>query len=311
MAQLQLRGAPPEISAPIDAWFAAGRLALPIDVVWEVQVHPDPWFDAPGATAVRQGEVAVEPRADGSVRIAHPEGIDVVVDAGAPNAAWTIAEELVPHVDEWLPTVGMLVLLFGLRRVGWHHLHAASAVAPDGTGWIFVGASGSGKSTTVAALGGDGWRIGGDDAVFLAESSAGILAHPWCGTIGLRDGGRTLLAGASQTGMVQARDPMLFERGKDRRDSVAHGFEAAEPFVPQVVAFTSLGTTLTVATPASPSEALGALIAQSAWVALEPEHADGHMRLLERLLRHARPVQLSLAPDLPDSPSLLTGLLLP
>lgn len=302
MAQLTCRGAPAPIAEAVATWFAAGGLALPGDVVWQVQVEPDPWFTAPGAGTLWQGEIALEPQPDGALRIAHPAGIDIRVEQHRPHAVWRVAAEAQDELLAELPSLAMLALIFCLRRLGWHHVHAATAVAPDGTGWLLTGPTGSGKSTTVAALGRAGWRVGGDDAAFLcaAPTTDDVVVHPWHGTIALRDGGRRVLGLAS--------DADLTVRGKTRQAHVDRGYALAAPFTPRVVAACRVGAETTYLEPLTQADALALLVTQSAWVALEPALATPHLHLLERLLRRASTVRLVVAPDVVGDPHRLLHL---
>jgi hypothetical protein len=59
------------------------------------------------------------------------------------------------------------VLFLLLRKHDRHFLHAGGAVAPDGTAVLFLGRSGSGKTTTALRLGAAGWPYMGDDCVLF------------------------------------------------------------------------------------------------------------------------------------------------
>jgi hypothetical protein len=58
------------------------------------------------------------------------------------------------------------ILLLLLRRLGLFFLHAGGAMAPNGTGILFIGSGGSGKSTASMRLAEEGWPWFGDDGVF-------------------------------------------------------------------------------------------------------------------------------------------------
>ncbi|MCU0623456.1 MAG: hypothetical protein MUF53_06265 [Gemmatimonadaceae bacterium] len=302
MGRLVCLGAPPALETALTAWFKAGALDVPCDLTWRITVEDDPWFDAPGAGAFWQGDVGLVPHPDGTLRIAHPAGIDITVDAVTPSARWRVAADALAPLVEEVETLAMLALVFSLRRVGWHHVHAATVVAPDGTGWLLTGPSGSGKSTTVAALGSAGWQVGGDDAAFLRASADGasVVVHPWHGAVGLRPGGRQVLGIAD--------DPAFPQRGKDRRAPDRHGFALAPPFTPAVVAACRVGGATTTLSPFPPADALALLVTQSAWVTLEPALATPHLALLERVVRRASIVQLMVAPDVVGDPHRLLRL---
>lgn len=65
-----------------------------------------------------------------------------------------------------------------LRRCGLFELHSGGVVEPEtGAGVLFVGASGSGKSTTTIRLAAAGWRYLSDDLLLLTEGHEGIRAR--------------------------------------------------------------------------------------------------------------------------------------
>lgn len=57
-----------------------------------------------------------------------------------------------------------------LRRKNRFLLHAGGAVAPSGTGFLFLGPSGSGKSTAAMRLASEGWKYLGDDVVYVDKN---------------------------------------------------------------------------------------------------------------------------------------------
>ncbi|MCR4291834.1 MAG: hypothetical protein NUV76_03050 [Candidatus Kuenenia sp.] len=66
--------------------------------------------------------------------------------------------------------VGLIHLL---SSRGFYDLHAAGLVR-DGMGYLFLGESGSGKSSTALSLVRQGWHYVSDDALFLRSSAGGI-----------------------------------------------------------------------------------------------------------------------------------------
>ncbi len=60
-----------------------------------------------------------------------------------------------------------------LSSRGFYDLHAAGLVR-DGMGYLFLGESGSGKSSTALSLVSQGWHYVSDDALFLRSSADGI-----------------------------------------------------------------------------------------------------------------------------------------
>ena len=69
----------------------------------------------------------------------------------------------------------MLSLLWLLRPIGFYALHA-NGIVKDGIGFLFVGGTGSGKSTTALSLIRQGWEVLSDDVTLLRTSSERIEA---------------------------------------------------------------------------------------------------------------------------------------
>jgi hypothetical protein len=69
------------------------------------------------------------------------------------------------------------ILFLLLRRQDRHFLHAGGAVAPGGSAILFLGNSGSGKTTTALRLGAAGWPYFGDDCV-LYDSERRVYPFP-------------------------------------------------------------------------------------------------------------------------------------
>ena len=78
--------------------------------------------------------------------------------------------------EDGFPTMLFIALMVALRARGLFHAHAAALVAPDGLGLLLAGASGSGKTTTTAALLTSGCSYLGDDAVLLAMRGGNAVA---------------------------------------------------------------------------------------------------------------------------------------
>lgn len=64
-------------------------------------------------------------------------------------------------------------------------LHAAGAVGPAGRAYLFLAAAGTGKSTLVTGLVGDGWLLLDDDGIRLTKAGGGFFASPGSTHLGL------------------------------------------------------------------------------------------------------------------------------
>jgi hypothetical protein len=234
----------------------------------------------------------------GDVRISWTRAPAVAALApGAMSASVLLSPKAVARLDECVQTFLLTVLIFLLRRAGWHHVHAATAIDPTGRGWLIAGNSCAGKSTTAALLASRGWPVGTDDIAFLAPAGERVAVEAYRAPIALRRGGHELL---NRAGGV------LLER----RRKVAYwpeelGSRWAPRVEPEVLLFTSVGTGRTEIQPLGARETLAELVRWSAWVVLEPKLAQQHLDLIARLARQARRYRVTLGRDLFTNPARL------
>jgi hypothetical protein len=193
-----------------------------------------------------------------------------------------------------------LVLIFLLRRAGWHHVHAAVATDPEGRDWLFAGNAEAGKSTTAALLATRGWAVGNDDSAFLFRNGTEIEARSQRAPIALRDGGYALLG---------------LEGGASARGGRKKAFYPEElgglwtgRVTPSIIALPCVGDGRTRMEPVRAVQALAELVRWSAWVMLEPELAEEHLAMLTELALQARCYRLVLGPDLFGDRDLLLGM---
>jgi len=195
----------------------------------------------------------------------------------------------------------MTVLIFLLRRAGWHHVHGATARDPTGRGWLFAGNSQSGKSTTAALLASRGWAVGTDDVAFLVQTDRGVEAVAQRATIALRPEGFALLGLAGGTPARGGQKTAFFPEEL--------GGAWAERIAPQILVLPRVSGDVTRAEPIRPREALAELVRWSGWVLLEPALAQEHLDLLNALARQVRSYRLTLGPDLFERRDLFTELI--
>lgn len=224
--------------------------------------------------------------------------------AEVPGDGTTASIQLSPGAVEKLElctrTFLMAVLIVLLRRVGWYHLHAATAIDPEGRGWLVAGNAHAGKSTTAALLAASGWRVGTDDVAFLDRQGDRVIVHTCRAPIALRDGGRRLLA---RSGGVSLPD-----RGKTAYWPEDLGGVWAPLVDPEIVIFTAVGNARSSARPLDRRGALTELVRWSAWVMLEPDLAQDHLDVLTRLTGQARCYRVTLGRDLFARPNRLIEL---
>jgi hypothetical protein len=223
------------------------------------------------------------------------------IEEHRPEATVHLSRQALADPDLVFRTFLLVVVIFILRRDGRYHMHAGTAIDPHGRGWLLVGNSGSGKSTTTALLASRGWRVGTDDIAFLTQSGDRTAVQGFRSPIALRPGGYDHLA---REGGIP-----LTRRGKTGFYPVDLGAEWVLSVEPEFVVLTALGEPPTRLEPISPRAAMKALIQSSPWVMFEATAAQEHLDLLARLGRQAACFQATLAPDLFTAPGALEDFL--
>jgi hypothetical protein len=231
-----------------------------------------------------------------------------VLTPGSDEARVTLTRDALDQGDVLERGFLTVVLACLLRRVGWHHVHAATARDPRGRDWLFAGNSGCGKSTTAALLATRGWGIGGDDLTFLTLEGGHVDAIAQHAPIALRPGGADLLG----------RDRTFRRRSggfstKDGRKTAFLPEDLGCAWLPRtrptVIMLPRVGAARTRLTPVPSRHALAELVRWSALVAVEPDLAQAHLDLLAHLVRQTDSWRLDLGPDLFDGRDLLMELL--
>ncbi len=224
-----------------------------------------------------------------------------VLPADSSEANVTLSLAAASKMNRCIQTFLMTVLVFLVRRAGWHHVHGATAVDPKARGWLIAGNARDGKSTTAALLASRGWPVGTDDTAFLADDGERVSVKAYHGPIALRRGGYTLL-GRQVGKFLKRRQKMACwpeELGGTWLPSVE----------PDILLFTTVGDRISEAEPIGSREALTELVRWSAWVVLEPELAQEHLDLLAKLAKQAKSYRVTLGRDLFDDPNRLTELI--
>jgi len=289
------------VTTGVQEWLDRTELSPPGSLGVDLQSGAVP--RAPDTTPIfEQPEIAIHRTAEGGVAIrwltapAHAE-----IPRGDDRARVWIGEEAQAKLELCCHYLMSMVLIFLLRRAGWHHLHATSAIDPRGRGWLLAGNTQAGKSTTAALLASRGWAVGNDDMVFLTREAKGdVVAIARRNPIALRTGGRALLGRLG--GRFDERRKKTLFTPEDLGGSWAPRVR------PDILLFISVGDTETTLQRISPGEVLSQLVRWSAWVILEPDLAQPHLDLLAALGAQTRCFRASLGPDLFTNPDLLMEL---
>jgi hypothetical protein len=292
----------PRVGAALQTWLDDSRLAPPATLTLDVQVRDTLPDQKLGPVVFRQPtvEMRVGPPPLG-VRLSWDIAPAIATVApGEMTAKVVLSRSAVARMDECVRSFLLTVLIFLLRRSGWHHIHAAAAADPAGRGWLLVGDTRSGKSTTVALLGALGWPVVTDDVGFLAGTGKRTQVIGFRAPIALRD---DVFASVCRNGGTY-----LPKRKKTAYWPEELGASWMPRLEPEVLLFTSIGDSVTRVEPIGAGEALSQLVSCSAWVALEPELAQVHLDLITCLARQARRYRVILGKDLFAKPNHLAEL---
>ncbi|HEX6370122.1 MAG TPA: hypothetical protein VF006_14470 [Longimicrobium sp.] len=173
-----------ETDRPIPGLAAVDEEGAPELRIWMGRVPEDvfppgaagePWYVSPRTTPAEEPTVVVHRLQGGAFRLRYADGCQYHVDAAGARVACTWP----PHFTVEDAATYLLGPVFGLvlRLRGIPSLHA-SAVAVDGVAVALVGAAGTGKSSTAAALAARGHALVADDVLALRATEDGIVALP-------------------------------------------------------------------------------------------------------------------------------------
>ncbi len=293
----------PDLENAVVEWLLASRMVLPRDfrlrlaVVEPVGVWEDPRESYPQADVdIRAGEPLGWVHITWRVAPARAR-----IEEDRPEATIEVSREALQHVDYFLRSFFLATLIFLWKRAGCYHVHAGTAIAPNGRGWMLIGDSTSGKSTTTALLATRGWQVSTDDIAFLTARGDRAAVVGFRSEIALRPGGLALLG---QTGGVPL--PQRGKTGYWPEDLGATWVQAVEP---EVIVFTSVGGDRTRLVPMATVEVIRLLLRGSIWVMFEERAAQEHLDLLAQLGRQSKCFRGTLAPDLFSAPGALEDFL--
>jgi hypothetical protein len=184
-ARYRLYGLRVEADRPLPGLAAVEDHGAPELRVWMGRVPPDvfpphaaeeSWYVSPRTTATEEPTVVVHRLGGGAAfRLRYADGCEYHVNAAGSNVACTWpAHFTVEDAATYLlgPVFGLVLRLRGISS-----LHA-SAVVMDGVAVALVGAAGTGKSTTAAALAARGHALLADDVLALRVVGDAIEAQP-------------------------------------------------------------------------------------------------------------------------------------
>jgi hypothetical protein len=293
----------PVLEAAVTAWLDESRMPLPdglklrLEVVDSVGTWEDPREVFPqGEVEIRAGDPLGWVHLTWRARPARAR-----IEEHRPEAYVELSRAALEEFDLLLRSFLLVSLIFLWKRNGRYHVHAGTAIDSKGRGWMLVGDSRSGKSTTTALLASRGWQVSTDDIAFLQARGDRASVLGFRSPIALRSGGFNLLG--------KAGGIPLEARAKTGFWPEELGATWIQTVEPDIVVFTSVGGDRTTLTPVSSAMVIRELLQWSLWVMFEATAAQEHLDLLSRLGRQARCYQATLAPDLFAAPRALEDFL--
>jgi len=281
----------PALRSTVESWLAESRLLPPRPLDLNITLTNGTWTGEDGRQILRQPLLTYYYGApDDSIRLVWRDGLGhAVLAQGSTCADVAVERALAERPETWLRPFLLAVVTALLRRIGWNHIHAATAVDPAGRGWLIAGDAHSGKSTTAALLATHGWGVGTDDTAFLIDPSSPVEALAWREPIALRQGGYELLRLSGGLTLPRRRKTGFFpeELGGLWVASVA----------PDVVAIAALHDGPTRLEPLRAPLAVADLLSWSLLFIVEPVSAQRHLELVTRLAAQARCYRLLLGSD--------------
>ncbi|HEX3560255.1 MAG TPA: hypothetical protein VHU19_13700 [Pyrinomonadaceae bacterium] len=185
------------------------------------------------------------------------------------------------------------------RRCGLYELHAAGVVEPTrGAGVLFLGPSGTGKSTLTTQLASAGWGYLSDDSLLLYENGESVEVHALRRAFSITD---ETISALSFRGFEDALTaPLPFDPSKRRFDPLEVFPEGyTESCVPSAIFFPSV-----TQEPSSRAErlsrrdAMALLIRMCPWAGYDRAAARGHLEALSRLAKSCSAYRLRAGTDL-------------
>jgi hypothetical protein len=186
-----------------------------------------------------------------------------------------------------------------VRRCGLYDLHGACVIEPASRkGVLFVGPSGSAKSTLAAQLANSGWGYLSDDSLLLYGDEGGSRVHALRRAFSVT--AETVGAGGVGRFIPALKGQACLDPSKQMFDPVEVVPDAfAESIAPSVIVFPNvIDQSRTHAEPLSSQEAMSILIRLCPWASFDRIVARGYLQALSHLARSCSAYRLHVGADL-------------
>jgi hypothetical protein len=195
-----------------------------------------------------------------------------------------------------------------MHRLGYFELHAASC-AYEGFGYLFLGTSGSGKTTSILSLIASGWKYLSDDAMVVSTDSEGTtLARPLrrCFSLTPDHFKRYPQLAARPSESV----PSSEKRRLDPRQ-IWPGQYAAVARPTFIIACSLADQETTQITPIRRADLLARLVASAPWLMFDHATAPAHLGIFRSLATSCYGFELKAGRDLLRSKRRIASLIAP
>lgn len=225
----------------------------------------------------------------------------LVTVGGTANAsvkAWRGREESSrsPHAESRLV---WNAVSSAARRVGLYELHAAGLVDPASRkGVLFIGPSGSAKSTLAVQLANAGWGYLSDDSLLLCQQDEKPRVHALRRAFSITK--QTAAAGGMTRFAAVPSRPVPFDPSKqmfDPHDVIPEAFVAS--VTPSLIIFPKVAAqSMSSVRPLGQPEVMSTLICLCPWASFDRVAARGHLDALSTLVRNCTAYCLEVGADL-------------
>jgi hypothetical protein len=235
--------------------------------------------------------------------------IDVAAREERRVSVWVGASDAARRTNA-LITLIAYALPAGLRRCGLYDLHAGGMVEPEtGAGFLFPGASESGKTSLCIRLGAAGWGFMSDDQLLVSDGPEGVevraLRRPF-------QTSAAALAGCDLPRLEEAlgvRIPNDPDKRKLDPEILFPGRYASRAPA-RVLCFPAVtGERESRVSEAGAADVMSRLIKMCPWSSYDLSAAREHLGLLSRIVRQCRAFRLDAGRDIFDDPSAAARLL--
>lgn len=188
-----------------------------------------------------------------------------------------------------------------LRRLSLYDLHAAGLVEPEsGSGALFAGMSGSGKTSLSVRLTSAGWRYLSDDLLILSDGDSGVEAR------GLRrpfQSSASSLAGCELPRLQEALGVSIPNDPEKRKldPEILFPDSFARVCLPKLLCFPTItGESVSRLKNLGKAEAMARLLNMCPWSSYDTSSARAHLNLLARLVEQCDTYALDAGRDVFD-----------